>query len=307
MGQPPLSTPPRNCLGHRRGLPHRFQIVPSALLEAIQLTNPRALGRAGRQSRFPRRQSLPRDLDPGGTLLGKDRQLRLPRGRLARPTLYHPFFAPRVGSHRSDVKRRLLRQNLCKMAARDPTEEPRRTRPLPEGVQIGRHLQTRLPVSAQRAEGTLVGRGLVLFGLRGRCSPRAEVVQGLLAVSGPSKIILAYMWKSYSEWRADRLGRSGVMPHTKSYCRTSPCHNKMAWFLLTSANVSRAAWGRVINDGEGVFVKNYEAGVMFLPKFFDEDCFEIGESSDNKNVRLFPFLFDLPLTEYKAKDHPWCT
>ncbi|XP_068900682.1 probable tyrosyl-DNA phosphodiesterase [Tenebrio molitor] len=109
------------------------------------------------------------------------------------------------------------------------------------------------------------------------------------------------------EWRADRLGRSGVMPHTKSYCRTSPCHNKMAWFLLTSANVSRAAWGRVINDGEGVFVKNYEAGVMFLPKFFDEDCFEIGESSDNKNVRLFPFLFDLPLTEYKAKDHPWCT
>ena len=36
-------------------------------------------------------------------------------------------------------------------------------------------------------------------------------------------------------------GRQRLMPHMKSYCRYDPASGEVAWFLLTSANFSRAA------------------------------------------------------------------
>lgn len=45
----------------------------------------------------------------------------------------------------------------------------------------------------------------------------------------------------------------------------------MSWFLLTSANLSKAAWGRKINlkdqKNQGNYIMAQEAGVLFLPKF----------------------------------------
>lgn len=58
------------------------------------------------------------------------------------------------------------------------------------------------------------------------------------------------------------------MPHIKTYCRWSD--KGLHWFLLTSANLSKAAWG-AFNKGSNLDVPlrimSYEAGVMFLPKF----------------------------------------
>lgn len=56
------------------------------------------------------------------------------------------------------------------------------------------------------------------------------------------------------------------MPHIKTYCRISPDHKHLAWFLLTSANLSKAAWGNSKTAGKN-YVMSYEAGVLFLPKF----------------------------------------
>ncbi|KAJ3650697.1 hypothetical protein Zmor_016779 [Zophobas morio] len=104
-------------------------------------------------------------------------------------------------------------------------------------------------------------------------------------------------------WKADELGRSRVMPHDKFYCRISPCLTKLAWFLLSSANMSRGAWGsKYLDENRNVFVRNYEAGVMFFPKFFDEEYFKVG----GKGGPGFPMVCDLPLTEYEKRDRPFC-
>lgn len=110
----------------------------------------------------------------------------------------------------------------------------------------------------------------------------------------------------FSHWMADVTGRSRVMPHIKSYCRISPCLTKLAWFLLTSANISKSAWGGNIQRDSSVYVRSYEVGVMFLPHFFDEEYFFISNVNVDEEKKLFPFMYDLPLTSYNSSDYPWC-
>lgn len=86
----------------------------------------------------------------------------------------------------------------------------------------------------------------------------------------------------------------------------SPGLNKLAYFLLTSANLSKSAWGNNIQKDGGSYIRSYEVGVMFLPKFFDEEYFEIQNTTERNNKILFPFMYDLPLTPYKKDDYPWC-
>lgn len=72
----------------------------------------------------------------------------------------------------------------------------------------------------------------------------------------------------FSQWIASSRHRSHAMPHIKTYCRWSD--RGLHWFLLTSANLSKAAWG-AFNKGTSLDVPlrimSYEVGVMFLPKF----------------------------------------
>jgi Tyrosyl-DNA phosphodiesterase len=52
------------------------------------------------------------------------------------------------------------------------------------------------------------------------------------------------------------------MPHIKSYCRYRCCGDnavQIAWFLLTSANMSASAWGMVQKDIK-LSIKSYELG-----------------------------------------------
>ncbi|GJQ83438.1 hypothetical protein Trydic_g14216 [Trypoxylus dichotomus] len=108
------------------------------------------------------------------------------------------------------------------------------------------------------------------------------------------------------QWKADVTCRTRVMPHIKTYCRISPCLTKLAWFLLTSANISKAAWGGNIQKDAAVYVRSYEVGVMFMPNLFDEDYFFIDRSSVAEGRYCFPFIYDFPLTPYTQTDYPWC-
>jgi tyrosyl-DNA phosphodiesterase 1 len=58
------------------------------------------------------------------------------------------------------------------------------------------------------------------------------------------------------------------MPHMKCYfqCDANALPSvKMSWFLLTSANLSQAAWGKAERNGQQLYVKSYEMGILFVP------------------------------------------
>jgi hypothetical protein len=50
-------------------------------------------------------------------------------------------------------------------------------------------------------------------------------------------------------WRAEWCGRTRWSPHIKTYCRYSASDRALRWVVLTSHNVSKAAWGEVQNVG----------------------------------------------------------
>lgn len=71
----------------------------------------------------------------------------------------------------------------------------------------------------------------------------------------------------FSKWKADSVLRSKAMPHIKTFARYSTDFIKCYWFLLTSANLSKAAWGKYEKNETQMFIMSYEIGVLFLPSF----------------------------------------
>nr|XP_027202048.1 tyrosyl-DNA phosphodiesterase 1-like [Dermatophagoides pteronyssinus] len=106
------------------------------------------------------------------------------------------------------------------------------------------------------------------------------------------------------KWKATINNRNDVMPHIKTYLRLSPDNKEMSWFCLTSANLSKAAWGQLIGNGSKLKILNYELGVLFLPKLMiNRNSFSI--DSQNNNPYSFPLPYDLPLVKYDKNDKPW--
>lgn len=110
----------------------------------------------------------------------------------------------------------------------------------------------------------------------------------------------------FHRWKATATGRSHAMPHIKTYMRASPDFTQLAWFLVTSANLSKAAWGAMEKKNTQVMVRSYELGVLYVPSAFDMKTFPVHKSqfpaSDSTG---FPVPFDLPPTCYSPKDQPW--
>lgn len=109
-----------------------------------------------------------------------------------------------------------------------------------------------------------------------------------------------WLGKYLYQWRADCRHRSQAVPHIKTYCRWS--EKKLFWFMLTSANLSKAAWGSM---GKGRFYnRNYEAGVIFFPKFVTNTTYFSMDDTD-KSTPVFPAVYDIPLTKYDKEDIPF--
>lgn len=106
------------------------------------------------------------------------------------------------------------------------------------------------------------------------------------------------------QWRADCRYRSKAMPHIKTYCRWS--EKKLFWFILTSANISKAAWGSLskAKTSQTLRINNYEAGVLYLPKFVTNTSYFSMDASD-RSTPVFPPLYDIPLTKYVFDDTPF--
>lgn len=81
------------------------------------------------------------------------------------------------------------------------------------------------------------------------------------------------------------------MPHYKSYTRLRVNHKSnsdssnretearasLAWHLVTSANLSRAAWGDLQKNGTQLHIRHYELGVLIYPDLWEVSRSDIGQ------------------------------
>ncbi|XP_027871873.1 tyrosyl-DNA phosphodiesterase 1 isoform X1 [Xiphophorus couchianus] len=109
-------------------------------------------------------------------------------------------------------------------------------------------------------------------------------------------------------WKARRTGRTHAMPHIKTYMRVSPDSTQLLWFLVTSANLSKAAWGAMEKNNTQIMVRSYELGVLYVPSAFSMKTFPIDTNpfpASSSSTLGFPVPFDLPPTSYSPTDQPW--
>ena len=78
--------------------------------------------------------------------------------------------------------------------------------------------------------------------------------------------------------------RKNIPPHIKTYTRE--VNGNLPWFILTSSNLSMAAWGQLQKNETQLFIRHYEIGVLFLPE-------------ENKH---YPLPYNLPL---EKNEDPW--
>ncbi|RNC55810.1 putative tyrosyl-DNA Phosphodiesterase (Tdp1), partial [Trypanosoma cruzi] len=57
--------------------------------------------------------------------------------------------------------------------------------------------------------------------------------------------------------------RRRALPHLKTYMRLTEKKDGIKWFILTSANLSRAAWGEWQKKGDQLAIRSYEFGVVY--------------------------------------------
>ena len=94
-------------------------------------------------------------------------------------------------------------------------------------------------------------------------------------------------------------------PHIKTYTRHNG--NYGAWFLVTSSNLSKAAWGELQKNGSQMLIRNYEIGVLLLPSRHETDRFSLEFPTKEKISKYHtPTPYTLPLQPYKTGDEPWC-
>ncbi|XP_014293735.1 probable tyrosyl-DNA phosphodiesterase isoform X5 [Halyomorpha halys] len=111
--------------------------------------------------------------------------------------------------------------------------------------------------------------------------------------------VLSYM----CDWYSDKRYRTRALPHIKSYCRLSTDEKKIYYFVLTSANMSKAAWG--FRAKSGLSLQSYEAGVILVPQILiGQDYFPLVNDEVTRG-KVFLLPYDLPLVPHSDSDVPF--
>ncbi|XP_041023489.1 tyrosyl-DNA phosphodiesterase 1 isoform X5 [Juglans microcarpa x Juglans regia] len=109
------------------------------------------------------------------------------------------------------------------------------------------------------------------------------------AIPSPLKNVEKEFLKKYwAKWRAGHTGRCRAMPHIKTYTRYNG--QQLAWFLLTSANLSKAAWGALQKNNTQLMIRSYELGVLFLPSSTERHGSEFSCTSNGDVMEMYPGL-----------------
>ena len=148
-----------------------------------------------------------------------------------------------------------------------------------------------------------------------RCSLEGYPAGASLPYSSTNAKKQKWLVSYFHRWRAEHIGRTHASPHIKTYMRISPYDTnvRVAWFLMTSANLSKAAWGVLEKKSTQLALRSYELGVLFLPVSQDQvpsnsqqvqdNYFHVDFTSKYKNKLCLPF--SIPLTPYSMQDKPW--
>ena len=146
------------------------------------------------------------------------------------------------------------------------------------------------------------------------------------------------------KWVGNSPIRTLYTPHIKTYFQykssgSNPALVTLDWFLLTSSNLSQAAWGVLEKDKTQLFLKSFELGVLYLPQrvktpfrvfsltpthprlgFDTDNCKHNGYSSSQRRFVVsmelvreitessdihFPIPFQIPPEKYSSADVPW--
>jgi len=92
------------------------------------------------------------------------------------------------------------------------------------------------------------------------CASKNMYAEG---ASGP--VVQPAIQAVLADFDASAAGRERASPHMKSYARyrrTEDGEVELAWFCMSSSNVSQAAWGTLQKRGAQLYVMSWELGVL---------------------------------------------
>lgn len=127
---------------------------------------------------------------------------------------------------------------------------------------------------------------------------------------------LAYLRPLFCRWDCGGgrdAGRGRAAPHVKTYIRYGPegprGEVRVEWALLTSANLSKQAWGDGGSKEGRVRVASYEMGVLVWPGLWGEGRVMEGvfgtDEAEAEGVVPLRMAYGWPLRGYGEGDEPW--
>ncbi|KAI9243415.1 tyrosyl-DNA phosphodiesterase I [Helicostylum pulchrum] len=111
------------------------------------------------------------------------------------------------------------------------------------------------------------------------------------------------------DWKSQNAGRQHIMPHIKTYTRVyqdTDGKPSVVWHLLTSSNLSRAAWGEYQINETQLYIKSFELGVFFCPSLWEDDSTDVvlrpatnsRTNAEKRKVVKVRLPYDLPLVRH---------
>jgi tyrosyl-DNA phosphodiesterase 1 len=97
------------------------------------------------------------------------------------------------------------------------------------------------------------------------------------------------------------------VPHIKTYYQLSKEKDSLEWFVLTSHNLSKAAWGEVINSQYGKCLRtlSWEMGVFCCPKLVGDQQLVPFDMRNDPGSFVIPLPYQSQPERYGVDDQPW--
>ena len=143
-----------------------------------------------------------------------------------------------------------------------------------------------------------------------------EGYQGGCSVPGTQKNVLKkFLQPLYCRWSSDDLTnpceKSHNIPHIKTYYQLNEDDSSMKWFVLTSHNMSKAAWGEVQYGqfGRHIHIRHWELGVFVSPTLVAGEpghrLVPFGVNASQESDIQIPLPYKVLPDAYGASDRPW--
>ncbi|KAJ4020645.1 hypothetical protein NW766_002134 [Fusarium irregulare] len=112
-------------------------------------------------------------------------------------------------------------------------------------------------------------------------------------------------------------GRKRAAPHIKTYIRSN--ESTLDWGLLTSANISKQAWGEAARPTGEMRIASWEVGVLVWPELLEPNSVMVGtyrtdvpdvtpsagEDEESRPVVGLRIPYNTPLQRYTSNEVPW--